>query len=399
MKLSNKVESMQFSPIRKFNPIAQKAKDAGKKVYHLNIGQPDVETPQCFMDAIKNYDSKVIAYAESGGLTVLQDAVSDYFKNYNMNIERKDMIVTTGGSEALNMTFLSILNEGDEVLIPEPFYTNYHTFATAAGGKVVPITTKAEEGYHYAKREQIEPLINERTKAICCINPGNPTGTVLTMDEMKLIGEIAKEHDLWIIADEVYREFAYDGRTAVSFGQIEEIKDRVIIIDSVSKRHSACGARIGLLISKNEDLMKNVMKIAQGRLCVSTVDQIGAAALFRLPLSYYDDVKAEYCGRRDVVYEELMKIPGVVCQKPGGAFYMTAKLPVDDVEDFLMFLLTEFEDNGETVMFAPAEGFYATPGLGKDEMRIAYVLNQADMRRGVELIRLGIEAYNAKKGN
>ena len=397
MKLSNKVESMQFSPIRKFNPIAQKAKDAGKKVYHLNIGQPDVETPQCFMDAIKNYDSKVIAYAESGGLTVLQDAVTEYFKNYNMDIERRDMIVTTGGSEALNMTFLSILNEGDEVLIAEPFYTNYHTFATAAGGKVVPITTKAEEGYHYAKREQIEPLITEKTKAICCINPGNPTGTVLTRDEMKLIGEIAKEHDLWIIADEVYREFAYDGREATSFGQLDEFKDRVIIVDSVSKRHSACGARIGLLISKNEEFMKNVMKIAQGRLCVSTVDQIGAAALFRLPLSYYDEVKAEYCGRRDVVYEELMKIPGVVCQKPGGAFYMTAKLPVDNIEDFLMFLLTEFEDNGETVMFAPAEGFYATPGLGKDEMRIAYVLNQADMRRGVELIRLGIEAYNAKK--
>ena len=397
MKLSNKVESMQFSPIRKFNPIAQKAKDAGKKVYHLNIGQPDVETPQCFMDAIKNYDSKVIAYAESGGLTVLQDAVTEYFKNYNMDIERKDMIVTTGGSEALNMTFLSILNEGDEVLIAEPFYTNYHTFATAAGGKVVPITTKAEEGYHYAKREQIEPLITEKTKAICCINPGNATGTVLTRDEMKLIGEIAKEHDLWIIADEVYREFAYDGREATSFGQLDEFKDRVIIVDSVSKRHSACGARIGLLISKNEEFMKNVMKIAQGRLCVSTVDQIGAAALFRLPLSYYDEVKAEYCGRRDVVYEELMKIPGVVCQKPGGAFYMTAKLPVDNIEDFLMFLLTEFEDNGETVMFAPAEGFYATPGLGKDEMRIAYVLNQADMRRGVELIRLGIEAYNAKK--
>ncbi|MCI5721067.1 MAG: pyridoxal phosphate-dependent aminotransferase [Firmicutes bacterium] len=397
MKLSNKVESMQFSPIRKFNPIAQKAKDAGKKVYHLNIGQPDVETPQCFMDAIKNYDSKVIAYAESGGLTVLQDAVTEYFKNYNMDIERKDMIVTTGGSEALNMTFLSILNEGDEVLIAEPFYTNYHTFATAAGGKVVPSTTKAVEGYHYSKREQIEPLITEKTKAICCINPGNPTGTVLTRDEMKLIGEIAKEHDLWIIADEVYREFAYDGREATSFGQLDEFKDRVIIVDSVSKRHSACGARIGLLISKNEEFMKNVMKIAQGRLCVSTVDQIGAAALFRLPLSYYDEVKAEYCGRRDVVYEELMKIPGVVCQKPGGAFYMTAKLPVDNIEDFLMFLLTEFEDNGETVMFAPAEGFYATPGLGKDEMRIAYVLNQADMRRGVELIRLGIEAYNAKK--
>lgn len=398
MKLSNKVEAMQFSPIRKFNPIAQKAKDAGKKVYHLNIGQPDVETPKCFMDAIRNYQNKVIAYAESGGITDLQDAVSDYFKTYDMEIDRSDMIVTTGGSEALTMTFLALLNEGDEVLIAEPFYTNYHTFATSAGGKVVPITTKAEEGYHYAKREQIEPLITEKTKAICCINPGNPTGTVLTREEMELIGQIAKEHDLWIIADEVYREFAYDGRTAVSFGQVKDVQDRVIIIDSVSKRFSACGARIGLLISKNKEFMTNVMKIAQGRLCVSTVDQIGAAALFRLPASYYDEVKAEYCGRRDVVYEELMKIPGVVCQKPGGAFYMTAKLPVDSVEDFLMFLLTEFDDNGETVMFAPAEGFYATPGLGKDEMRIAYVLNQADMRRGVELIRLGLEAYNKKQG-
>ncbi len=396
MKLSNKVEAMQFSPIRKFNPIAQKAKDAGKKVYHLNIGQPDVETPACFMDAIRAYENKVIAYAESGGITELQDAVSDYFKTYGMEIGRSDMIVTTGGSEALTMTFLALLNEGDEVLIAEPFYTNYHTFATSAGGKVVPITTKAEEGYHYAKREQIEPLITEKTKAICCINPGNPTGTVLTKEEMQLIGEIAKEHDLWIIADEVYREFAYDGREAVSFGQVKDVEDRVIIIDSVSKRFSACGARIGLLVSKNQEFMQSVMKIAQGRLCVSTVDQVGAAALFKLPASYYDEVKAEYCGRRDVVYEELMKIPGVVCQKPGGAFYMTAKLPVDSVEDFLMFLLTEFEDNGETVMFAPAEGFYATPGLGKDEMRIAYVLNQADMRRGVELIRLGIEAYNKR---
>jgi aspartate aminotransferase len=396
MKLSNKVEAMQFSPIRKFNPIAQKAKDAGKKVYHLNIGQPDVETPACFMDAIRAYENKVIAYAESGGITELQDAVSDYFKTYGMEIGRNDMIVTTGGSEALTMTFLALLNEGDEVLIAEPFYTNYHTFATSAGGKVVPITTKAEEGYHYAKREQIEPLITEKTKAICCINPGNPTGTVLTKEEMQLIGEIAKEHDLWIIADEVYREFAYDGREAVSFGQVKDVEDRVIIIDSVSKRFSACGARIGLLVSKNQEFMQSVMKIAQGRLCVSTVDQVGAAALFKLPASYYDEVKAEYCGRRDVVYEELMKIPGVVCRKPGGAFYMTAKLPVDSVEDFLMFLLTEFEDNGETVMFAPAEGFYATPGLGKDEMRIAYVLNQADMRRGVELIRLGIEAYNKR---
>lgn len=396
MELSNRVQAMQFSPIRKFNPIAQKAKDNGKKVYHLNIGQPDVETPACFMEAIKNFDQKVIAYAESGGLTVLQDAIIDYFKQYNMDYTRDDIIITSGGSEALTMIFLTIINDGNEILIPEPFYTNYHTFATSAGGKVVPITTKAEDGYHYAKREQIEAAITPNTKAICCISPGNPTGTVLTLDEIKLIGEIAKEHDLYIIADEVYREFAYDGREATSFGMVDDIADRVIIVDSVSKRFSACGARVGCVVSKNKDVMQGIMKIAQGRLCVPTVDQIGAAALYKLPSSYYDEVKAEYCARRDVVYEELMKIPGVVCQKPGGSFYITAKLPVDNIEDFLMFLLEEFEDNGETVMFAPAEGFYATPGLGKDEMRIAYVLNQEDMRRGVELIRLGLEAYNKK---
>lgn len=396
MKLSNRVEEMQFSPIRKFNPMAQKAKDAGKKVYHLNIGQPDVETPEVFMEAIRNFDQKVIAYAESGGLPILQDAIIDYFKTYNMNYDRDDIIITTGGSEALTMAFLTMINEGDEVLIPEPFYTNYHTFATAAGGKVVPITTTAEDGYHYAKKEQIEAAITPNTKAICCISPGNPTGAVLTLDEIKLIGEIAKEHDLFIIADEVYREFVYDGKEATSFGMLDDIADRVIIIDSVSKRFSACGARIGCIISKNKEFMEGVMKIAQGRLCTSTIDQVGAAALYKLPASYYDEVKAEYCARRDVVYEELMKIPGVVCQKPGGSFYITAKLPVDNIEKFLVFLLEEFDHNGETVMFAPAEGFYATEGLGKDEMRIAYVLDQPSMRRGVELIRLGIEAYNNK---
>lgn len=396
MKFSSRVQEMQFSPIRKFNPIATKVKAAGKKVYHLNIGQPDVETPECFMGAIKAYDEAVIKYAESGGVTALQDAVIDYYKPYGMNFERGDMIVTNGGSEALTMAFLTLVNPGEEVLVAEPFYTNYHTFLTTAGGKIVPITTKAEDGFTYATREQIEPLINEKTRAICCITPGNPTGNVLTLDEMKLIGEIAKEHDLFIIADEVYREFAYDDREVTSFGMLPEYADRVIIIDSVSKRFSACGARIGLLISKNKEFMSNAMKIAQARLCVSTVDQIGSVGLFRLPQSYYEEVKAEYCGRRDAAYEEIMKIPGTVCRKPGGAFYMTVKLPVDNVEDFLMFMLEEFEDNGETAMFAPAEGFYATPGLGKDEMRIAYVLNQADMRRGVELIRLGIEAYNKR---
>ena len=398
MKFSNRVQEMQFSPIRKFNPVAAKVKEQGKKVYHFNIGQPDVATPECFMQAIKSFDEAVIKYAESGGLTSLQDSVIDYFKQYDMHYDRKDMIVTNGGSEALTMAFLALVNPGEEVLIAEPFYTNYHSFLTTAGGKVVPITTKAEDGFTYATREQIEPLINDKTRAICCISPGNPTGNVLTLEEMKLIGEIAKEHDLFIIADEVYREFAYDDRELTSFGMIPEIADRVIIIDSVSKRFSACGARIGLLISKNEEFMSNVMKIAQARLCVSTVDQVGSAELFKLPMSYYDEVKAEYCGRRDAAYEEIMKIPGAVCQVPGGAFYMTVKLPVADVEDFLMFMLEEFEDNGETTMSAPAEGFYATPGLGKDEIRIAYVLNKDDMRRGAELIRLGIEAYNKKLG-
>lgn len=398
MKLSNRVESMQFSPIRKFNPIAQKAKDAGKKIYHLNIGQPDVETPACFMEAIRNFDEKTIAYAESGGLTVLQDAIIDYFKQYDINYTREDLMITSGGSEALTMIFLSLINAGDEVLIPEPYYTNYTTFIKAADGNVLPITTRAEDGYHYATREQIESVITEKTKAICCITPGNPTGTVLTLDEMKLICEIAKEHDLMIIADEVYREFAYDGREVTSFGMLEEYADRVIIVDSVSKRFSACGARIGCIASKNKEFMSGIMKIAQGRLCVPTIDQIGAAALYKLPKSYYEEVKAEYCARRDVVYEELMKIPGVICQKPGGSFYITAKLPVENIEEFLMFLLEEFEDNGESVMFAPAEGFYMTPGLGKDEIRIAYVLNKTDMKRGTELIRLGLEAYNKKLG-
>lgn len=397
MKLSNRVNSMQHSPIRRFNVFAFEAKEKGKKVYHLNIGQPDIETPPCFMEAIRNYDKKVIAYSESGGELVLLDAIINYFGQYDISFERKDIMITNGGSEALNMIFTAILNPDDEVIIPEPFYTNYHTFVTGAGGKVVPITTKAEDGYNFAKKELIEAAITPKTKAICCISPGNPTGRVLTIEDMQLIGEIAKEHDLWIIADEVYREFAYDDRDVTSFGMLEDLKDRVVIVDSVSKRFSACGARIGCIVSKNEALMDGIMKIAQGRLCVPTLEQIGAAALYNLDKSYYDEAKAEYEGRRDVVYEELMKIPGVICQKPGGAFYMTAKLPVESVEDFLMFMLTEFDDNGETAMFTPAEGFYATPGLGKDEMRMAYVLKQEDMRRAVELIRLGMEAYKRKK--
>lgn len=398
MEVSKRVAAMQFSPIRKFNKYGFDAEANGKTVYRLNIGQPDVETPECFKEAINNFDKKVIAYAESGGVTELLDAMIDYMKLYDMNYERDDILITNGGSEALTLIFTALLNPGEEALIAEPFYTNYNTFCNQVNGKLVPLTTSAEDGYAWAKRDLIEAAITPDTKAICCISPGNPTGRVLTLDEMKLVGEIAKEHDLWIISDEVYREFAYDDREVTSFGMIEDLADRVILVDSVSKRFSACGARVGAVISKNKELMSGILKLAQGRLCCPTLEQVGAAALYRLDKSYYDEAKAEYCARRDAAYDEISKIPGVVCQKPGGAFYLTAKLPVESTEDFLMFMLTEFDDNGETVMFTPASGFYATPGLGKNEMRIAYVLAPEKMRRGAELIKLGIEAYNKKLG-
>ena len=389
---------MQFSPIRRFNKFAFEAEDKGKTVYRLNIGQPDVETPACFKEAIDNFDRKVIAYAESGGVTELLDAIVDYMKLYDMHYTRDNILITNGGSEALTLIFTALLNPGEEAIIAEPFYTNYNTFCNQVNGVLHPLTTSADDGYAWAKKDLIEAAITPKTKAICCISPGNPTGRVLTLDEMRLVGDIAKEHDLWIISDEVYREFAYDGREVTSFGMFDDLADRVVLVDSVSKRYSACGARVGAVISKNEELMSGILKLAQGRLCCPTLEQVGAAALFRMDKSYYDEARAEYCARRDAAYEEISKIPGVVCQKPGGAFYMTARLPVDDVEDFLMFLLTEFDDNGETVMFAPAAGFYATPGLGKDEMRIAYVLSPEKMRRGAELIKLGIEAYNKKLG-
>ncbi len=398
MEISKRVGAMQFSPIRRFNTFAFEAEAKGKTVYHLNIGQPDVETPTCFKEAINNFDKKVIAYAESGGVTELLDAMIDYMSMYNMHYTRDNILITNGGSEALTLIFTALLNPGEEAIIAEPFYTNYNTFCNQVNGVLAPLTTSADDGYAWAKRDLIEAAITPNTRAICCISPGNPTGRVLTLDEMRLVGDIAKEHDLWIISDEVYREFAYDGREVTSFGMLEDIADRVVLVDSVSKRYSACGARVGAVISKNQDLMSGILKLAQGRLCCPTLEQVGAAALYRMDKSYYDMARDEYCARRDAAYEEISKIPGVVCQKPGGAFYMTARLPVDDVEDFLMFLLTEFDDKGETVMFAPAAGFYATPGLGKDEMRIAYVLSPDKMRRGAELIKLGIEAYNKKLG-
>ena len=398
MKISANVSSMQFSPIRRFNPIAAEAEASGKKVYKLNIGQPDIETPTCFFDAVKHFDEKVLAYEQSSGDARLIDAIRDYNRrDYGVELSADDIIVTMGASEALNMTFATILDAGDEVLIAEPFYSNYSTFIKTVSGRIRPIPTRSEDGYRYADRKTLESALTPECRAIVCINPGNPTGLVLTRKEMETIANFAIEHDLWIISDEAYREYVYDGLTPTSFGCISRVADRLIVIDSVSKRFSACGARIGYAACKNEDFMSGMMKLAQARLCVPTIDQIGAAAMFRLPGSYYDETRAKYQARRDAAYEEIMKIPHVICRKPQGAFYMMIDLPVDDAEDFLMFMLTKFEDHGETVMFAPAPGFYQTPGSGRSEIRIAYVLNPDDMRRGCELLRLGVRAYNAVK--
>ncbi len=394
MKLSKKIMSMELSPIRKFVPYAEAAKAAGKKVYGLNIGQPDIKTPDAFFDAIKNYDEEVLAYANSHGVTDLLDALLGYYERIGLQFEKKDLLVTNGGSEAISMLMTAMLDEGDEVVMAEPFYTNYKTFVGQAGGKVVAIPTTAEDGYQYAVREKIEGVITPKTKAICIINPGNPTGKVLTKDEMQLIVDIALKHDLFIIADEVYREFVYDGREMTTFGSFKEAEQNVVIVDSVSKRFSACGARIGSVACKNEELMNNLMKMAQARLCCPTLDQVGSAALYNLDPAYFNDIKKEYEYRRDVSVEALNEIEGIKYGVPEGAFYITAQLPVDDAEEFLIFLLKEFDVDGETCMFAPAGGFFSTPGVGKSDMRIAYVLNAEDMKAGINVIKEGIKAYN-----
>lgn len=397
MKISNNAAALQFSPIRRFNPIAADAAKNGVTVYKLNIGQPDVETPDVFLEAIKNFNENVIAYQESQGDSELRAAISGYFKReFDIDFSADEIITTMGGSEALTITFACILNPGDEVIMPEPYYTNYSTFISTSGGKICPVTTKPEDGYNYAKEELLEPAVTPKTRAICIINPNNPTGYVLSEEEMNFVADFAIKHDLWVIADEVYREFVYDGQEARSLASIDRIKDRLIVIDSVSKRYSACGARVGFIASHNEELMQSVLKFCQGRLCIPTVDQVGATALFNMPHEYYEEAKAEYEARRDAAYEEISQIPGVVCVKPRGAFYLSAELPVDDAEEFLMYMLTEFRDNGETTMFAPCAGFYASKGKGTKEIRLAYVLNRKDMKRACELIRLGIEAYNNK---
>ncbi|NLM07136.1 MAG: pyridoxal phosphate-dependent aminotransferase [Tissierellia bacterium] len=393
MKISKRTEAMQASPIRKLVPYADKAKKAGKKVYHLNIGQPDIKTPEVFFDAIAKFDNPVIAYSNSQGEKVMIESMVKYYKKHNMNFDYEDIIITQGGSEALIFAMFAVCDPGDEILVPEPFYTNYNGFASITGAKIVPITTKAEDGFHLPAKGEITKLINKKTKAILLANPGNPTGTVYNEAEINMIADIAHENNLFIIADEVYKEYVYDGEKFISFSSIEKVKYNVIITDSVSKRYSACGARVGSIASKNKEIIAGVMKLAQSRLCVATLEQVGAAALVDTPDEYMKDSYNEYKARRDVAYEALSKMEGVICKKPLGAFYVIVKLPIENAEDFALWMLTDFDLNNETVMFAPAEGFYATPGLGKDEVRLSFCIAVDDVKRAMEIFEAGLKEY------
>lgn len=393
MQLSKRAQEIQESPIRKLKPYEDEATKRGIKVYHLNIGQPDIKTPEKFLDVYRNYNEKVLAYGPSGGLDIYRENLSNYYKKLGNDLTKENIIITTAGSEAIIFALMTVCDHDDEIIIPEPFYTNYNGFSQMSGVKVVAIETKIENSYALPTNEQFKNAITDKTKAIVICNPNNPTGAVYSKEELERIVNLAKENNLYVIADEVYREFVYDGLKHYSFLNFENVNDNIIVIDSVSKRYSACGARVGCIISRNKELMTSVMKFAQARLCPPTVDQLAANAVIDLEQSYFDEVLKEYTKRRDIVFEELSKIEGVICKKPEGAFYIMAKLPIEDAEDFVVWLLKEFSIDNETVMFAPAGGFYATPDSGKNEIRIAYVLNETDLRRAMEIFKKGLEAY------
>ena len=392
--LSDRGQSTPASPIRKLVPFSDAAKKRGVNVYHLNIGQPDIETPPVFMEAVRNADLKVVAYSHSAGNESLRNKIIDYYGRSEIpGLTLDNLLVTTGGSEALRFAFSSCLDEGDEVIIPEPFYANYNGFSIEGGVKVVPITTRIEESFDLPEVEEFEALITPRTKAILICNPSNPTGKLYSLDDLKKLGEIVKKHDLYLFADEVYREFAYDGKKHYSVLNLEGMEDHAVVVDSISKRFSACGARIGCIVSRNKDVIATAMKFAQARLSPPTLAQVGAEAVYGLGPEYYQSVIAEYVGRRDKLVEKLKEIPGVAIPEVSGAFYMTVRLPVDDAEKFCRWMLESFELNGSTVMMAPASGFYATPGLGTDEVRIAYVLNKEALSEAMECLEAGLAAY------
>ncbi len=395
MKFSNRIQKMHYSSIRKLAPFAETAKKKGIQVYHLNIGQPDIETPSTFMEGINNYHDNVLKYAQSQGIDETINSFRKYYKEWNIDFDYNELLITNGGSEAISLALTAIADDGDEIITPEPFYTNYSGFAQVVGVNVVPFLTKAENGFHLPPKEEIIKHINHKTRAIMISNPGNPTGVVYTEEEIRMLADIAKEHDIFLISDEVYREFVYDDLKYTSALYMEDAQDRIILVDSISKRYSACGARIGLVASKNKELIAQILKICQARLCVPTIEQLATSNLVNTPKDYFVKVKAEYETRRNILFEKLSQIPGVTCEKPTGAFYVMVKLPIKDSEDFAKWMLTEFNHNNKTVMFAPAEGFYATEGLGKDEIRISYCLNTEALKDAMDIFALGLEKYRA----
>lgn len=384
---------MPESPIRKLAPLAAAAKERGTKVYHLNIGQPDLPTPQCGLDALKNIDRKILEYSPSQGNLSYRKKLCDFYKKFNINVTPDDIIITSGGSEAVLFSFMSCLNPGDEIIIPEPAYANYMAFAISAGAKIKTIATSIEEGFALPKVEQFEKLINERTRAIMICNPNNPTGYLYTRREMNQIRDLVKKYDLYLFSDEVYREYIYTGSPYISAMHLQGIENNTILIDSVSKRYSECGIRIGALITKNEEIRKAVMKFCQARLSPPLIGQIVAEASLDAPQSYYRDVYDEYVERRKCLIDGLNRIPGVYSPIPMGAFYTVAKLPVDDSDKFCRWCLEEFSYEGETVMMAPASGFYTTPGAGRNQVRIAYVLKREDLQRALFILQKALDAY------
>ncbi len=392
--ISERIRQIPLSPIRKLTPLADEAKSRGTRVYHLNIGQPDIHTPEEGLDAVRKIGRKVLEYSPSQGFLSLREKISEYYADFGMDYSPEDIIVTTGASEAVLFSFITCMDPGDELITTEPTYANYLSFAAAAGVRVVPITTRIEDGFALPPAERFEELITEKTRGILICNPNNPSGSLYSREEMEMLGDIVRRHGIFLFSDEVYREFVYDGMEFFSAGHLKGVDENVVIFDSMSKRFSECGIRIGAVISKNRPVAEGFLKLAQARLSPPLLGQIVAEASFSAGHAYLDPVAEEYQHRRDVLIEGLQKIPGVRVVKPQGAFYVIASLPVENAEDFCSWCLTDFSDNGETVMMAPASGFYITPGLGPSEVRIAYVLKSDDLRRATELLAKALRQYS-----
>ncbi|MBL6658200.1 MAG: pyridoxal phosphate-dependent aminotransferase [Flavobacteriales bacterium] len=392
-KISSKGIKMPESPIRKLVPFAEGAKQKGKTVFHLNIGQPDIKSPEVALDAIHNFNDKVVEYSHSAGFESYRKGLANYYQKVGINIDHSDVMVTTGGSEALLFALNTCMDNGDEIIIPEPFYANYNGFSISAGVKVKPITTSINDGFALPAIEEFEKLITPNTKAILICNPGNPTGYLYSKEELETLRDIVIKHDLFLFADEVYREFCYDGNTHHSVLNIEGLEQHAVVIDSTSKRYSLCGIRVGCLISKNKEVMTTALKFAQARLSPPTFGQVAGEAALSTPTEYFDEVSEEYVARRDLLIEGLNKIEGVICPKPKGAFYCIAQLPVDNADKFAQWLLEEFDHNGKTLMVAPAAGFYSTPNTGTNQVRIAYVLNQDSLTQAIECLDKALEVY------